>query len=99
MKTVHLESRKNMNEEKTPYEKKETTIIVNTIPKIWPEKEISFEQVIKLAFANPPTGPDTLFLVTYHKRGEDKKDLTMTAGQTVHVKDGMIFDVEPSNRS
>ncbi|MHB8163821.1 MAG: multiubiquitin domain-containing protein [Methanoregula sp.] len=88
-----------MNEETAHHEKKDMTIIVNGRPKSWTEKEISFEQVVKLAFDNPPTGPDVIFTVTYHKGPEKKADGSMVAGTTVHIKDGMVFDVKTTNRS
>jgi hypothetical protein len=75
------------------------TIIVNTRSKTFPEKEITFRQVVQLAYENPEFNDVVEYTISYSK-GEDKKPKgTLAEGQSVHVKDGMIFDVERANRS
>ena len=89
-----------MDEEKMHHEKKEKTIIVNGHPKIWADKDISYTQVISLAYdGKPPSGPDVVFTVTYRKGEDRKKEGTMIEGDTVHVKDGMVFNVTATNKS
>lgn len=73
-----------------------TTIIVNTKSHEWPGKKISFEQVVELAFPGQPYDPQGT-LVEY-SRGHGP-DHSLRAGTSVEVKDGMVFDVEPANRS
>ena len=72
------------------------TIIVNTRAHPWTEKKISFEQVVELAFPGQPYDPAGT-LVEY-SRGHGP-DHSLRAGHSVEVKDGMVFDVEPANRS
>lgn len=72
------------------------TIIINTNPYPWTEKKITFEQVLQLASPNQPYDPQGS-LVEY-SRGHGP-DHSLTAGHDVEVKDGMVFDVEPANRS
>ena len=77
---------------------KTLTIIINGRPKPVPKKEeLSFEEVIALAFNNPPTGPDIQYTVQY-TRGHGKPG-TLVEGQSVKAKDGMEFDVTSTNRS
>ena len=46
-----------------------------------------------------PSGPNTIFTVTY-RRGEGKKpEGTLVDGESVKVKDGMIFNVTATNKS
>jgi len=72
---------------------------VNGRPKTVPKnEEIAFEQVVALAFPNPPTGDGVQFTVQY-TRGGGHKAGTLVEGQSVKVKDGMEFDVTPTNRS
>ena len=71
-------------------------IIVNTRPHPWSEKKITFEQVVELAFPGQPYDPQGT-LVEY-SRGHGP-DHSLRSGQSVKVKDGMVFDVEPANRS
>lgn len=75
---------------------KTVTIVVNTRSVPWSEKKIAFEQVVELAFPGQPYDPQGT-LVEY-SRGHGP-DHSLTAGQSVRVKDGMVFDVEPANRS
>ena len=81
-------------------EPKSVSIVVNGRAKPWPKNEhISFEQVIALAFPNPPSGDGVQFTVQY-MRGEGHKPAgTLVEGQSVKVKDGMEFDVTQTNRS
>ena len=74
-------------------------IIVNARSRTVSTKELTFEQVVSLAYPNPPTGDGVIITVSY-KRGEgNKPDGTLVEGDTVKVKKGMIFDVTPTSRS
>jgi hypothetical protein len=75
---------------------KTVTIIVNTRRKEWSEKDITFEQVVELAFPCQPYDPDGTTVEYSKGHGRDK---ALHAGERVEVKDGMIFDVELGNRS
>ena len=78
---------------------KEFTIVVNGREKKWKEKEISFDQVVILAFGSVSTDPNVTYSMTY-KRGEgNKPEGTMDKGDVVKVKEGMIFNVTPTNKS
>ena len=78
---------------------KQVTIIVNGRPREVDKTELSFEDIVRLAFPNPRSGPDFEYTVTYSKGPEPKKEGTLTAGQTVKVKEGMIFNVTETNKS
>jgi hypothetical protein len=81
-----------------PGQNKEFTIIVNARQKQWAKKEISFNEVVNLAFG-APNYETSVYTVTYQK-GEDKKPKgSLTLGDSVHVKEGMIFDVIRTNKS
>lgn len=82
------------------HEPKTVTIVVNGRQKSWPKNEsISFQQVVSLAFDNPPTGDGVQFTVQYTRGNGDKPAGALLEGQSVKVKDGMEFDVTPTNRS
>jgi hypothetical protein len=78
----------------------QVTVIVNGVEKIVTAKELSFEEVVSLNYdGNPPTGENWVFTVAY-RRGEGQKPAgRLTKGQTVKVKDGMIFDVTATDKS
>jgi hypothetical protein len=79
---------------------KEYTIYVNSRPKLVPAKDsLSFDEVIELAFPNAQKGPNIVYTVTY-RRGEGKKpEGSLVEGESVKVKDGMIFDVTRTDQS
>lgn len=75
------------------------TIIVNGRKKEVSTKTLSFDQVVALAFNPVPVGPNVQFSVTYRKGPHKNPEGTLTEGQTVRIKDGMIFDVSETNKS
>jgi hypothetical protein len=77
---------------------KPVTIYVNTSPHAVEKDEISFDEVVTLAYPTPPPGGNISFTVLY-QRAHGNKDGTLVTGQTVKVKDGMIFDVTPTDLS
>ena len=79
--------------------KKQDVIIVNAEEKVWNEKEISFEQVAVLAFGSYVDNPDITYSITYKRGMGNKPEGSLTKGQSVHVKDKMIFNATKTNRS
>jgi hypothetical protein len=77
----------------------QVTIIVNGKDKHWSEERISYDQVVKLSGEPLPTGPDPGFTVTYFDGPHDKPDGSLTEGHSVKVKNHMVFNVTPTNRS
>lgn len=90
-----------MANEKQPAKGNDTvSIIVNGRPKEVQGKELTFEQVVGLAFESAPYGTDTIFSVTYRKGGnQHRPEGIMVEGDVVKVKDGTIFNVSATNRS
>lgn len=74
-------------------------LIVNGRQKPWNEKIISFEQVIILAFGNFESNPDRVFTVTFDRGPHDNPEGTMVRGERVYVKNKMIFNATPTDKS
>ena len=76
--------------EETTQEKHEKTIIVNTRPKPWAEKDISFAQVVSLASQMDNLQVDLIGSSRSRtaKGMIRRRRVTMTEGDSVHVKDG-----------
>lgn len=82
-----------------PGQDKQFTIVVNAREKTFTGREISFNQVVELAFGSVSPNPNIVYTVTY-KRGEGSKpEGSMEKGDTVRVKDGMIFNVTQTDKS
>lgn len=78
---------------------KEFTIIVNGRRKLVMTKELSFDQIVQLAFNPVPTGPNILFTVTYGRGPKANPEGSLQQGGTVKIKDGMVFSVTATDRS
>lgn len=78
-----------------PGQDKESIIYVNTVEHKWLKKEISFEELVKLAF---PDSTKKEFDVTYAK-GQSNQEGELLDGKSVHVHPGMEFIVTPTNES
>lgn len=80
-------------------EKKTIKIIVNGQAKEVTDKELSFAQIVMLAFGKSAGDGNTIFTVTY-RRGEGKKpEGTLVAGETIKIKEGEIFNVTETSKS
>ena len=78
---------------------KDFIITVNGRQKVVTQKELTFSEVVALAFDNPPTGPNIVFTVTYRRGEGNKPEGTMVEGETVKIKEGMIFNVTATDKS
>jgi hypothetical protein len=80
-------------------QKKTVTIIVDGTPHEWPKGEISFVEVVTLEFPDYAQHPEITYSVTY-KRGQGQKpEGVLAPGESVKVKDGMIFNVSKTGQS
>jgi len=84
---------------KTPDKVKEVTVVFNGRPKTIAKESLSFEEVIAHSFETPPSGDGVQFTVQYTRGHGNKPTGTLLEGESVKVKDGMEFDVTPTNRS
>ena len=77
------------------------TIIVNAQKKQWNEKEISYDQVVYLAFPEPPPPGVVITYTVEYERGEGNKPegSLVKGGPSAKVKEGMIFGVTETGRS
>lgn len=79
---------------------KSVTLIVNTRPAPWPEKTITYEQVVDLAYPGRPVNPAEEEVTVRYSRGQDDNlEGSLTAGHNVKVKNKMVFDVYRTARS
>jgi hypothetical protein len=85
------------NNSQTPGQNKTVTIIVNGRQREVTGRTISYEEIVKLAFADDSSNQDIDFTVAY--ANPHGKDGELVAGQQVHVKKGMVFNVTKTNRS
>ena len=78
---------------------KTVDIVVNGRDREVPRGNISFEAVIAIAFPEKPVGPNVAFTVTYRKGPHDRPEGSLIAGQSVHVREGMVFNATCTDKS
>lgn len=74
-------------------------IIVNAQKKTVTTKTVTYEEIVKLAFPDPITGPNIIYTVGYEDGPHHNPSGSLMPGGKVKVKDGMIFDVTPTDKS
>jgi hypothetical protein len=88
-----------LKEDEHFYSQRAIDIIVNGEKKEVVELRLSFDEVVKLAYPTPPAGQNIMFTITYRKGPPKNPKGDLLEGETVRVKNGMIFDVTPTDRS
>lgn len=74
-------------------------IVVNGQKKEFGRKEITYRDVVELAFENPWGNPNVIYTVTYTHGHDDKPQGTIVEGQSVKVKQNMVFNVTRTDKS
>lgn len=77
----------------------EFTIIVNGREKTVTERGLSTDELVKLAFENPPTGKFICFTITYRRGLGKNPEGTLEEGETINLNQGMIFNVTATDKS
>lgn len=78
---------------------KDFTIVVNGRAKVVTEAELSFGALVKLAFGSAPNTDNTIYTITYRRGEGNKPEGTLVEGESVKIKDGMIFNVTATDKS
>lgn len=79
---------------------KEYTIVVNADEVTVDHDVLTFDEIVKIAFPNPPAGTDPEFTVSFEHAQSEPHDGNLAPGGTVTVKKhGTTFDVGHTNRS
>ncbi len=97
---IHQRAERKVNEMAEIKDKDKTiTIVINGREKEVDDKDLSYDELIKLAFENPPSGPLICFTITYRRGQGNKPEGTLDEGESVKVKKGMIFNVTATDKS
>jgi len=81
------------------YSERDFHIIVNARQKVVTQRVLSFAQIVALAFDTPPTAPNLMFTVTYRNGPRQNPEGSLLEGQSVRIKDKMVFNVTPTDKS
>lgn len=78
---------------------KKFTLIVNTREKHWDTKTISYKEVVILAFGAYSDDPNTTYTIDYSRGPKENPEGSLTKGQSVELKSGMVFNVTETHKS
>tara|TARA_R100000935_G_scaffold38956_1_gene60360 strand:- start:2197 stop:2457 length:261 start_codon:yes stop_codon:yes gene_type:complete len=79
--------------------KKMATIIVNGTPHEEEKNEITYDEVVTLAFQDFPQHSERTYSVTYERGQGNKPTGILSPGGKVRVKEGMTFKVKHTGQS
>lgn len=74
-------------------------VIVNAREKAWRNEEISFNDIIKLAYSEVSTNSNVIYTINYKRGVPSKPEGSMVKGEVIYVKNKMIFNVTQTNKS
>ena len=77
--------------------KKSITIIINGRSYDFDKKEISYEEVLNLANINH-SSQNTMVIIVFERADNDQEG-TLSSGDSIKVKEGMVFNVSTTNKS
>jgi hypothetical protein len=81
------------------YSQRTITIIVDAEEKEVTKRRLSFDDLVKLAYPVPPLGTNLMYTIAYRNGPPQNPKGHLLEGESVFVKNGMIFDVTPTDRS
>lgn len=81
-------------------EQKSVTIVVEGAPHEWPKnEEITYTQLVMLEVPDYAQHPETTYSVKFTKGNGNKPEGVLSAGGSVKVKEGMVFNVSETGQS
>ena len=80
-------------------EDKAFDIIVNGRPTEVEREELSFDELVDLAFDDPARGPQIVFTITFRDAAGRPREGELDEGQRLKVRDGTIVNVTRTDQS
>lgn len=74
-------------------------IVVNGRRREVHNPQLTFDEIVKLAFDDPPQGEFICFTITYRGGDSSKPEGTLLEGETIKLVCGMIFNVTATDKS
>lgn len=75
------------------------TVIVDGRPRRVEKHKLTFDEVIALAYENPPRGEFICYTITYRGGVCTKPEGMLIEGESVEFKEGMVFNVTLTDKS
>lgn len=81
------------------HEKKTVTIVVEGTPHEWPKRDITYAEVVTLEVPDYARHPEINYSVKYKRGHGDRPEGILAPGDSVRVKEGMVFNVSRTGQS
>lgn len=78
---------------------KSVAIVINGRQRAVHGEEVTFDDLVDLAFDDPERGPQIVFTVTFRGAGGRPQEGELDEGQKVKVREGMIVNVTRTDQS
>ena len=78
---------------------KSYSITINGRQRLVESEELSFDELVDLAFDDPARGPQIVFTITFREAGGRIPDGELDEGQRLKVRDGTIINVTRTDQS
>lgn len=78
---------------------KVSTIIVNGRARQVTVDELSFDELVDLAFDDPARGPQIVFTITFRKAGGRIEEGELDEGQRLKLRNGTVVNVTRTDQS
>jgi len=75
------------------------TIIVNGQKKSVTKRKLSFEELVVIAYGSFETAPNIEYAITYERGPHANPEGTLVAGNSVKIREGMLFNVQRADKS
>lgn len=74
-------------------------IVVNAEQHVVHQRRLTFEDVVRLAFADAIFNDDIVYTVTYKRGPHQNREGSLVAGEAVLITHGMIFNAKRTDKS
>ena len=74
-------------------------VVVNGRERTVTSDELSYDDVVKLAFDSPPSGPNIMITVTYRNGAGRPPEGTLNPGERVKIREGTVFNATATDKS
>lgn len=82
-----------------PHPQVAVTVVINGRPRQVAKDELTFREVVELAFEQPVFGDNIVYTVTYKRGHGNKPEGTLVEGELLKPKEGMLINVARTDKS